>query len=1215
MSIEEFAAQRDPILRTIADRLRPGVDAALASHDWYDLMQEMNRIFEEVYEAEGGPGDPSFSQGITILDSLERTHVTGKETQAERITTWLATAIVGAATDAAAQRQPGKGVQWVTMEDERVRPVHQEAHGQTRRSGQAFDIGGFQLQYPGQPVGPPEVWINCVVGSTKVAWPGQDVLALTRYVASGDFIDVRTVDGHLLTLTPNHPVLTPSGYVPAGRLSPGDQVMAAPLPEAPEVADGPPSIEQVYEAARVAGNVQRVGRSGVDFHGDVPDDEVEVVWADGDLAAQLRVQRGDAVLVGAGVGQGVLGVSGARQLTAHEGVPGRGGPSSTSSRVRSGRQITPLGRGEPGQAQSVGLAAAAAGQSEVGQAPLDDVAGDAEVARHLQHALAFGVSACEVVEVKRYQARHPVYNLHTTENYYFSNGIVAHNCRCVLRVVEIADAMVAAGEEGTTMSTTTPVEDEAPPIPDEDLALPIPWYGVLAPEGVWSGDRRRFAEGALRHRDLPLPLKYQATSDDGHRGSVVVGRIDRVWREGNEMRAEGVFDSNPHAYEAVRQIAEKMIRGVSVDVDDAEGEMADGSDDVPEGSLTFSSARISAATLVAIPAFAEAFVSLGFWEEPKEAGGGEFAISEEAWDGSAGRFTPEQWKRSCILHVCDGDEKSCHKLPIREPGGALSRRGVHAAAARINQVDAPSGKVAAAKRALASAYRQLGEEPPFAGATAEFDIPPRKTKDGPGWITHPSPTKEITAYWVDGVGRAKIGWGLPGDWRRCVAQLSKYVRNPEWTQGLCANLHYRALGTWPGQHRGAATAEVGAFGLLASAAPALEGAWVQGVGAGDVVAVSTDGSRNVSAAQVLRPGHRLQVIGPDTQPYTAEVVEVQARRDGAVLSLKGEDVRTGALPATVAVAVPSASPDNALALRPNEVVKLRVGSAVWGPVGTDAPVVALAHTQAWASAVGAVAQVCMDAFQIAHTTESTPQHPMVAAGGPPPKAWFTNPNLTGPTPMQVTEDGRVYGHLALWKTCHTAKGGCVRPPRSPSNYSYFHTGEILTDSGPVPVGQITMGGGHASLTLGVQAAAEHYDNVATAVADIVAGEDAHGIWFSGALRPSVTTDDVTALRAAALSGDWRNVDGEHELVAALAVNVPGFPIPRLSIVTAGAHGYALTAAGVVTEESVSEYLLEMAAKARTTLKVIKARRVLEDAHGMSMRGEEGTTQAVRRHHL
>jgi hypothetical protein len=47
-------------------------------------------------------------------------------------------------------------------------------------------------------------------------------------------------------------------------------------------------------------------------------------------------------------------------------------------------------------------------------------------------------------------------------------------------------------------------------------------------------------------------------------------------------------------------------------------------------------------------------------------------------------------------------------------------------------------------------------------------------------------------------------------------------------------------------------------------------------------------------------------------------------------------------------------------------------------------------------------------------------------------AWFRNPHLDGPTPLTVTDDGRVYGHLALWGTCHTGFDGvCIEPPHSP----------------------------------------------------------------------------------------------------------------------------------------------------------------------------------------
>ncbi len=55
------------------------------------------------------------------------------------------------------------------------------------------------------------------------------------------------------------------------------------------------------------------------------------------------------------------------------------------------------------------------------------------------------------------------------------------------------------------------------------------------------------------------------------------------------------------------------------------------------------------------------------------------------------------------------------KLPVLEPrsmGGRLNRNGVHAAAARIDQVDAPAAAIAKAAEALRAIYRQLGEEPP-----------------------------------------------------------------------------------------------------------------------------------------------------------------------------------------------------------------------------------------------------------------------------------------------------------------------------------------------------------------------------------------------------------------------------------------------------------------------------------------------------------------------
>jgi 2'-5' RNA ligase len=172
---------------------------------------------------------------------------------------------------------------------------------------------------------------------------------------------------------------------------------------------------------------------------------------------------------------------------------------------------------------------------------------------------------------------------------------------------------------------------------------------------------------------------------------------------------------------------------------------------------------------------------------------------------------------------------------------------------------------------------------------------------------------------------------------------------------------------------------------------------------------------------------------------------------------------------------------------------------------------------------------------------------MIASAIPtvPPLDWFTEPALGGPTPITVTADGRVFGHLALFGTCHIAMPqGCVTPPRG-ATYSYFHTGEVLTASGdPVAVGHLTFGTGHADMAASGASAAAHYDNTATVAADVRAGDDTHGIWVAGALRPHLTDEQIREFRAAPLSGDWRRIGGRLELVAALAVNTPGFPVPR-----------------------------------------------------------------------
>ncbi len=193
----------------------------------------------------------------------------------------------------------------------------------------------------------------------------------------------------------------------------------------------------------------------------------------------------------------------------------------------------------------------------------------------------------------------------------------------------------------------------------------------------------------------------------------------------------------------------------------------------------------------------------------------------------------------------------------------------------------------------------------------------------------------------------------------------------------------------------------------------------------------------------------------------------------------------------------------------------------------------------------------------------------------PPKSWFTNPGLGQATPLTIADDGKVFGHIAAWQTSHIGMPGRgVKPPRSASQYAYFRNGVLRTDEGDVQVGQLTLAGGHASLQASADEAIKHYDDTASAVADVVAGEDQFGIWVSGSLRPDVTPAQIRAFRASSPSGDWRPINGRLELVAVCQVNVPGFPIARAITASGGVPG-ALVAAGAA-------YLAELREESRVS---------------------------------
>lgn len=204
----------------------------------------------------------------------------------------------------------------------------------------------------------------------------------------------------------------------------------------------------------------------------------------------------------------------------------------------------------------------------------------------------------------------------------------------------------------------------------EEMAKTASWEGIIGVEGELTGDGRFIQPEALRWDDLPIPMRYVSADVGAHQGAVVVGRINEIERlsveEANKrleelgrpqitdtqgkpilIWARGDMDLGSEiGAEATRQMRENLMNGVSMDLDDVSFEVrvaaetaqmmtvgATDADADPEPAelamepdedgrvkvqemapddevMVTTSARVRAATIVAVPAFARAKVAL-----------------------------------------------------------------------------------------------------------------------------------------------------------------------------------------------------------------------------------------------------------------------------------------------------------------------------------------------------------------------------------------------------------------------------------------------------------------------------------------------------------------------------------------------------------------------------------------------------------------------------
>jgi hypothetical protein len=371
---------------------------------------------------------------------------------------------------------------WVTMRDGKVERICRENETQSWLPAEQTFSSGHQK---------PLAHHRCLPGYVRVLARG--VLATTDRWYDGYLVIIHTASDHELAVTPNHPILTPGGWIAAGLLNEGDYIVSSSGAEwkasgvNPDNQNVPTRIEDVAETFRSSTEVlaRPVPTASEDFDGDGVGSKVAVVRAnrllwDGHDAA-LAEQVGKFGLGGAdaealqlnrlspsqsrldarhdALGSSVRGGNLASALLIGHPLPLQGFGLALTANVDSGLgqvktdsssldseplgdsvlgltrlvEIHDLSNGQRDAAMAeVASPSAVDGDPAIYQASFDSGVGNATLTSQEANGCAGQVFLDEIINIERRAFHGLVYNLQTESGWYAAEGIITHNCRCLL---------------------------------------------------------------------------------------------------------------------------------------------------------------------------------------------------------------------------------------------------------------------------------------------------------------------------------------------------------------------------------------------------------------------------------------------------------------------------------------------------------------------------------------------------------------------------------------------------------------------------------------------------------------------------------------------------------------------------------------------------------------------------------------------------------------
>lgn len=337
-----------------------------------------------------------------------------------------------------AARQKELGITEAIWQHSHAGKVPRPSH--VKMDGRRYDVAkGMWDPDEGKFIWPGEL-INCLPGNAPVEFAyGAEVIYRHRF--RGELTEIVTSSGKTFRATPNHPIFTPNGWIPVGGLHEGDDAVEIsddvfPSPPYPVVLEqnvdrAVPSFAEIFDAFCRSG-VFEVGHGG-DFHGDVVDSDVDVVFATRPLSI------GGEIFLDERVKNFLLAVS--AKATSRSGLVEQfafAGAAPAPSDIGGVDELPPFFFRRVFHPHEHGIAAPSHFAAREEDARNDRVSRDLIFTREGKNtdpSLMLPTQTARIVKVNHSAFDDHVYNLQTKWGWYTSGGIIAHNCRCTSRSV------------------------------------------------------------------------------------------------------------------------------------------------------------------------------------------------------------------------------------------------------------------------------------------------------------------------------------------------------------------------------------------------------------------------------------------------------------------------------------------------------------------------------------------------------------------------------------------------------------------------------------------------------------------------------------------------------------------------------------------------------------------------------------------------------------